>query len=144
MICYRVELIMRIGFDFDGTLHKAPQHEAFFKLMAPVLNQHELFVLTTRDTVDSKLMAHVAQLGLKVDHFMAMGKQMSMGLFETKAHFMKCMNTQCDMFFDNDPYEIDALRKLGIPCMWVPEMDQDSLMWEITEGFFGERKNEIV
>ena len=128
---------MNIGFDFDGTLDRAPHFEAFIKLMSPVLNQHNTFILTTRDKITSQVQKQVRNLGLNThsNNMIAMGKQMTNGLFNSKANYINAMNIKCDLFFDNDPYEIEDLRKLGISCIWVPEMDKDSLMWEISENF---------
>ena len=132
---------MVIGFDYDGTLYNVPHFENFIKLISPTLNEHMLFLLTSRDMVDFDMKNHISSLGLKIrdkDMF-AIGKHISNGMFDSKAHYMKSMNMPCNMFFDNDPYEIEDLRKFGIPCLWVPELNKNSLMWEITENFFFER-----
>lgn len=132
---------MTIGFDFDGTLKGAPHFEQFIQLISPILNQHTTFILTTRDDITAQVQRHARKLGLNThsNNMIAIGRQITNRMFDSKAHYMHVMNTKCDLFFDNDPYEIEDLRKFGIPCIWVPEMDKDSLMWEITEKFFEDR-----
>lgn len=135
---------MVVGFDFDGTL-KGPKHfEQFIKIMAPMFNKgHALFLLTTRDKIDDEIIDHVQSLNLKISRkdMFAIGKKITNGMFDSKAHYIKSMNIPCSLFFDNDPYEIEDFRKFGVPVIWVPEMDKDSLMWEITDGFFEKRSN---
>lgn len=135
---------MIIGFDYDGVIDGNESFANFIAVMSPMLNQNITFILTTRDIVNDEMKERVQSLGLQTNRITAIGKQMTNHMFDSKAHYMQTLRVPCDLFFDNDPYEIDALRKAGIPCIWVPEMDKDSLMWEITEGFFGERQNEII
>lgn len=134
---------MIVGFDFDGTLHGAPHFETFVKLISEEINKRYniIFLLTTRDKITDDIVKHVEDLGLRINRndMFAIGKQLTKGIFDSKAHYMKSMNMPCDLFFDNDPYEVEDFRKFGIPVLWVPDMDKNSLMWEITEGFFEKR-----
>lgn len=136
---------MIIGFDFDGTLDGPSHFENFILLMSPLLNQQTTFVLTTRDEITAQVQKKVRKLGLNThsNNMIAIGKQITNRMFDSKAHYMSVMNMKCDLFFDNDPYEIDDLREYGISCIWVPEMKKDEFMWELTENFFFEKgKNE--
>lgn len=137
--------MMFIGFDFDGTLDNAPHFEQFVKLISPILNEQETFILTTRDKITSQVQKKVRSLNLNThsNNMIAIGHEITSRIFDSKAHFIQSMNMRCDLFFDNDPYEIEDLRKNNISCIWIPEMDKDSLMWEITEAFFDKRKHGI-
>jgi hypothetical protein len=132
---------MTIGFDFDGTLKGAPNFEQFIQLISPLLNQQKTFILTTRDDITAQVQKHVRKLGLNThsNNMIAIGRQLTNRMFDSKAHYISMMQMKCDLFFDNDPYEIEDLRKYGIPCIWIPEIDKDSLMWEITDEFFKKR-----
>lgn len=134
---------MHIGFDFDGTIFKAPHFESFISLISPILNQNHTFVLTTRDKITAQVKKQTKKLGLNTHsrNMIAIGDQLSTRLVDSKAHFIHTMGIKCDLFFDNDPYEIEDFRKFGIPAIWIPEMDKESLMWEITEGFFKEKRD---
>lgn len=53
------------------------------------------------------------------------------------------------VFFDNDPYEIEALQKAGILTMWImPDVTSEDrfqpggLMAEIVEGFIATKEPE--
>lgn len=128
---------MRIGFDYDGVLDGNFAFGEFLKAIVTSLYNEDVFILTTRDSITSDMRERLNELGfsLEEDMIVAIGKMIDNRMFDSKAHYIHTMNIRCDLFFDNDPYEIDALRKYGINCIWVPEMDKESLMWEITQGF---------
>lgn len=135
---------MNIGFDFDGTLSGAPHFENFIKLISPILNNHNIFVVTTRDKITNQVEKQIKNLELKISHknLIAMGNLLKDGSIESKAQFMFAMNIKCDLFFDNDLHEIEDLRKHNMPCIWIPEMNKDSLMREITADFMTNFKGE--
>ena len=127
---------MKIGFDFDGTL----SDEAFgnfIKIIAPSLNKHNLVLITSRGKVGDDIVERVENLGLDIKQFFAMGNTIHF----TKADFVEDSGMSLDLFFDNDPYEVEAFRKRGILCLFIPP-EAGSLMEEIVEGFMKEKVQE--
>jgi len=124
---------MRIGFDFDGTL----SNEAFgnfIKEIAPSLNKHTLVLITSRGGIGDDIGERVKELGLDIKQFFAMGNTVHLH----KADFVKDSGMSLDLFFDNDPYDVEAFTKAGILCMFIPP-EVGSLMEEIVEVFMKEK-----
>lgn len=128
--------MMKIGFDFDGTLSDEA-FGGFVKAMAPSLNQHNLVLITSRGRVGDDIVERVENLGLDIKQFFAMGNTIHF----TKADFVKDSEMSLDFFFDNDPYEVEAFRNIGVPCLFIPP-EVGSLMEEIVEGFMKEKVQE--
>lgn len=131
-----------IGFDFDGTL----TNEAFFALAKDYVKHSEACIITSRNNVDEDIYQRAAVLGIPDNRIMAIGKMHR--FYPTKADFIKHKQLMSDgefhisMFFDNDPYEIEALQRVGILALWVmPDTtihdgyQPGGLMAEITDTF---------
>ena len=128
---------MVIGFDFDGTLTNETFGN-FLKSVSKSLNLNDLIIITSRGTIDDVVRDRAKELELKIKKFIAMGNTIHLH----KADFVKSADIKLDLFFDNDPYDVEAFRKLGILCLFIPP-DEDSLMEEICEGFMLEKCREL-
>ena len=123
-----------IGFDYDGTLSNAN----FFKFAREFAKHHECCIITSRDEIDEEIREAGHLLNIKDDMMFAIGKVLN--LYDEKAHFIKHKEMmsdgtfKVDIFFDDDPWEILALHKAGIPGFWITP-DADSMMGELTEQF---------
>lgn len=123
---------MVIGFDFDGVISE-PLFRNFVKSIS-LKKDTEIVLITTREDVDSEVVEAVKELGIQSVIAYAIGSS-----WKTKAEFIAEEEMAIDIFFDNDPYEVDAMTNLGIFCLFVPPVDKDSLMAEIIEGFYREK-----
>lgn len=129
---------MVVGFDFDGVLTDS-KFKNFVTNMARSLNDHEVIVVTTRAEADEEVVETVKEIGIESVMVYAIGDTS----YATKAAFVADEEMKIDLFFDNDPYEVDAFTKLGILCLWIPPVDSESLMAEIYEGFIGDKYKEF-
>jgi FMN phosphatase YigB (HAD superfamily) len=135
-----------IGFDFDGTL----SNDAFFLLAKDYVKHSKACIITSRNEIGEDIFQRAAALGIPDDLIFAIGKIHK--LYPNKADFIKHKQMMSDnafhisMFFDNDPYEVEALQKAGILGMWImPDVnDHDGyqpggLMAEIVDTFVQQR-----
>lgn len=129
---------MVVGFDFDGVLTDET-FKNFVAAMSKSLESQEVVVITTRAEADEEVIAAIKELGIKSVMVYAIGDTD----YRTKAAFVADEEMKIDLFFDNDPYEVDAFIKLGILCTWIPTRDPESLMAEIYQGFVEEKYKEF-
>lgn len=128
---------MTIGFDFDGVLTEEI-FKKFIYSIRNVLNKDELIIITSRSEIDDEIVDIIKELELKEVWVYAIGA----ADYKHKAEFVAEEELPIDLFFDDDPYEVDAFSKLGIICLWIPPKE-DSLMSEIHEIFIAEKYNEL-
>lgn len=134
-----------IGFDFDGTL----SNDAFFELAKGYAKHSEACIITSRNEVGDDIYQRAAELGIPDKRIMAIGKLHQ--FYPTKASFISHKQLMSDnrfhisVFFDNDPYEIQALQRAGILALWVmPDFSDSSgyqpggMMAELIETFIAQ------
>jgi len=135
-----------IGFDFDGTL----TNEAFFELAKEYVKHSEACIITSRNEIGEDIYQRAAMLGIPDNRIMAIGKVHR--FYPTKADFICHKQLMSDdefhisVFFDNDPYEVEALQKAGIIALFImPDVSTNDgyqpggLMAEIVDTFVEEK-----
>jgi len=129
---------MNIGFDFDGTL----SNEMFGRFIQSISNNlnrgHTLILITSRCIINEEIKERVKELNLNINQFFAMGNT----VYVHKADFVKEKKIKLDLFFDNDPYDVEAFSKNGILCIFIPPIT-GSLMEEICEEYILEKAKEL-
>ncbi len=128
---------MLIGFDFDGTLTN-PTFGNFLQSISKQLNSSELILITSRSKIDEEVRERVKELDLNISQYFAIGGEK----YTHKVDFVIAAGIKLDMFFDNDPYDAEAFRSLGILCLFIPP-EPDSLMEEIYEGFLADKCRDL-
>jgi hypothetical protein len=135
-----------IGFDFDGTL----SNDAFFELAKEYVKHSEACIITSRNAIGDDIYLRASVLGIPDTLIFAIGKLHQ--FYTTKADYIRHRQLMSDgafhisIFFDNDPYEIEALQKAGILAMWImPDTTSNDgyqpggLMAEIVDTFVQDR-----
>lgn len=134
-----------IGFDFDGTL----TNDAFFEFAKDYVKHSEACIITSRNELGDDLIARASELGIPKERCFAIGKLHQ--FYPNKADFIRHKMLMSEtgfhisVFFDNDPYEIMFLQKMGILALWImPDTSlhdgyqPGGLMAEITDTFIEE------
>jgi hypothetical protein len=128
---------MTVGFDFDGTLTNETFGN-FVRLISPSLKDINKIVITTRAEIERELTDRIIELGLDNTTVYAIGD----ADYHNKASFVADEELELNIFFDDDLYEVEAMTRLGIVCLWIPPYD-DPVMEDQYRSFIEEEYNDL-
>lgn len=126
---------MKIGFDFDGVLTDSVFRTFIKSIRNNLLDKNEVVIVSTRIVADLVMKEILKEIG-----FDGIPIHIVESSFDFKSAYLKHKRIKIDLFFENDPYEMDEFQKNGVRCIWVPPTP-GTLMEEIYINYIREKAN---